>query len=203
MADNPQVVAHRRNWRQISLTMWAALAVFVAGALGGISLGIYGTGSESVVVATHDLPAYHAVSASDVSLRKMAGSAIPRGAIGSLAAVLGHYLLTSLDGGEVVVQDAVGPPAAVAAAGMVVVPLPVANDSSAWVRKGALVDLLLAPAGQGGSAVVIPRVEVVDDQKTATGGHLVFFAVPRGQETAIAQVTGRGQAVLAVPSGGP
>jgi hypothetical protein len=201
MADKLQGVPARRGMRRLSLTMWVAIVVFIAGCLGGISLGIYGTGPESVVMVTHDLPAYRAISASDVSLRQVASSAIPPGAMRSLAAVRGHYLPKSLNDGEVVVQDAVGPPAA--AAGTVVVPLPVGNDSSAWIGAGALVDLLLAPSGQGGSAVVIPRVEVVDDQKTATGGHLVFLAVPRDQEAAIAQVTGRGQAVLAVPSGGP
>lgn len=152
-------------------------------------------------MATHDLSAFHAVSASDVSLRQIARSAIPRGAMRSLAAVRGHYVLRSLDGGEVVVQGAVGPPAA--AAGMAVVPLPVGNDISAWIRTGALVDLLLAPTGQRGKAVVIPRVEVVDDQKAAIGGHIVFLAVPRSQEIAIAQVAGRGQVILAAPGGGP
>lgn len=183
--------------------MWAAIAVLVVGSLAGVSLGMYGAGTELVVVATHDLSAFHAVSAGDVSLREVARSAIPRGAARSLAAVRGHYVLQSLNGGEVVVQGAVGPPAA-ATAGTVVVPLSAGYDSSAWIRTGALVDLLLAPTGQSGAAVAIPRVEVVDEQKTANGGHLVFLAVPCSREYAIAQVAGRGQAILAgVPSGAP
>ena len=201
MADSPQVIAPGRRSRRLSLAMWTAIAVFVAGSLGAIALGIYRAGSERVVVATHDLPAFHAVSAGDVSLREVARSAIPRGAVRSLAAIRDHYVLKSLDDGEVMAQSAVGPPTT--AAGMVVGPLPVGNDNSAWIRTGALVDLLLAPTGQGGSAVVIPRVEVVDERKTAAGGHLVFLAVPRGREYASAQVAGRGQVILAVPSGRP
>ena len=201
MADHSRVLALRRGLQRISLTMWTAVAVFVAGSLVGISLGIYGMGSERVVVARHDLSAFHAVSASDVSLREVARSAIPRGAIRSLGAARNHYILQSIDSGEVLVQGDVGPPAA--AARMVVVPLPVGNDSFAGIRIGALVNLLLAPTGPHGRAVVIPRVEVVDERKTGAGGQLVFLAVPPGRQCAIAQVAGRGQAILAVPSGKP
>jgi hypothetical protein len=125
----------------------------------------------------------------------------------SLTAVRRHYALKSVGSGEVLTQKAVGPSAA--ATGMVVIPLPVDTDTSAWIHAGDLVDLLLAPTGQGGRTAVIPRVEVVDERMTATGGHLVFLAVARNQEPAIAQVAGRGQAILAevtsggVPSGGP
>jgi hypothetical protein len=83
-----------------------------------------------------------------------------------------------------------------------VVPLSLGNDSAAWIRDGAVVDLLLAPTGPEGKAVVIRQVLVVDQRKT-TAGHLVFVAVPRDRECAIARVAGRGRAILAeVPGSG-
>ncbi|MCW2907373.1 MAG: hypothetical protein JWL68_2162 [Actinomycetia bacterium] len=198
---NPRAAAHRRAWPRISLTMCTAVAVFVAGAAGGTWLGIDGARTERVVVVTRDLSGFRAVSAADVTLRKMARSAVPPGAMRSLGSVRGHYVLRPLHAGQIVVQHAVGPPAA--APGLVVVPLSVGNDSAAWIRDGALVDLLLAPTGPGGRAVVIRQVLVVDQRKTAAGGHLVFVAVPRDRECAIARVAGRGRAILAeVPGSG-
>lgn len=189
------------RWRRISLAMWLAIAVIVAGALGGVSLGLYGTGTEFVVVATGDLPAFHAASASDVSLRAVARSAVPPDAVQSLTAVRGRYLLQPLDSGAVVTQESVGPPAA--SANAVVVPLPAGNDSLTQIRSGEIVDLLLTPTGQGGEAVVISRAEVVDKVKSSVGSQLVYLAVPRDRESVIAQVAGRGQVIFAArPRGG-
>jgi hypothetical protein len=201
MADTSQAGAGRPDPRRISLTLWAAIAVFILGALGGIPLGIHDAGSQSILTAAHELPAFHVVSASDVSLRQVPRSAVPPGAVRSLDGVRGHYLLKSLNGGAIVVQDAVGPPAV--AADTVVVPLPVSNDNSAWIHTGALVDVLLAPAGQGGRALVIPRAEVVDDTTPASGGHLIFLAIPRDREADIAQVVGRAQEFLVAPTSRP
>lgn len=198
MADNTRAATPLRRWRRVSLATWLAIAVVVAGALGAISLGFYDTGTEPVVVAAGDLPAFRAVSASDVTLREVARSAVPAGAVRSLTAIRGHYLLQPLDSEAAVTQGAVGPPAA--SPGTVVVPLRVGDDSPA-VRPGELVDLLLTPTGQGGAAVVIGRVEVVDEVKSSVGGELAYLAVPRDRESVIAQVAGRGQAVLAALPG--
>lgn len=194
MADDTRAATPSRRWRRVSLATWLAVAVVVAGALGAISLSFYGTGTELVVVAAGDLPAFRAVSASDVTVREVARSAVPAGAVRSLTAIRGHYLLQPLDSGAVVTQGAVGPPAA--PPGTVVVPLRVGDDSPA-VRPGELVDLLLTPTGQGGAAVVIGRVEVVEEVKSSVGGELAYLAVPRDRESVIAQVAGRGQAILA------
>lgn len=199
MADNTRAATPLRRWRRVSLATWLAIAVIVAGASGAISLGFYDTGTELVgVVAADDLPAFRAVSASDVTLREVARSAVPAGAVRSLTAIRGHYLLQPLDSGAAVTQGAVGPPAA--SPGTVVVPLRVADDGPV-VRPGELVDLLLTPTGQGGAAVVIGRVEVVDEVKSSVGGELAYLAVPRDRESVIAQVAGRGQAVLAALPG--
>lgn len=131
----------------------------------------------------------------------MPPSAIPRGALRSISAVRGHYVLLPVHTGQVVVRQAVGPPAT--AAGLVVVPLPAANDSSARIRKGDLVDVLIAPRKQSGRAIVMRRVLVVDEQQTPAGDHLVYIAVPRHRERAIALAAGRGLTILAeVPNGG-
>jgi hypothetical protein len=67
MMVNPRVPAHRRALPRISLTMCTAVAVFVAGAAGGIWLGIDGARTERVVVVTRDLSGFRALSAADVT----------------------------------------------------------------------------------------------------------------------------------------
>jgi Flp pilus assembly protein CpaB len=188
MADNGRVS------RRMSLTTWTVVAVFIAGSAGAIWLGTHHRpGSERVVVTTRALPAFHTVAAGDVKVREIPRSAIPPGAMRSLAAVQGHYVLRPVGTGQAVAQQAIGPPVA---AGRVVVPLPVDSDSSASIHKGALIDVLIAPRGQHGRALVMRRVLVVDEQKTTTGGHVVFLAVPRHRERTIALAAGRGLAIL-------
>lgn len=198
MTEELRAAPPRRSWQKVSLAGWAATVIFVVGSLGGVALGIHSAGGELVVVATRDLSAFRAISAADVTLREEARSAIPRDAIRSLASVRDHYALQSIDGGQVVVQGAVGPVAS-APGVAAVVPVPTARDNAAWIRNGALVDVLLAPTGAGGHAVVIPGAEVVGERTNAAGGDLVFIAVPRRWERAIAEVAGRGQAILAEP----
>lgn len=180
--------------------MCTGAAVFVAGALGAIWLGIHGAGTERIVVASRAMAAFHVVTAGDVKLRAVSVSAVPPGAIRSLASVQGHYVLRPLGTGQAVAQQAVGPPAA--KAGRVVVPLPVDSGSAARIHKGAVVDVLIAPRGDHGRAVVMRQVLVVDEQKATGGGLLVFLAVPRHRERAIALAAGRGQAILVEPPSG-
>ena len=192
---------HVPNLARMSLTTWTVVAFLVAGSAGAIWLGIHPAGSERVVVTTRAQAAFHTVAASDMKLREVPRSAIPPGAIRSLASVQGHYVLRPLGTGQVVVQQAVGPPAT--APCQVVVPLPVDSASSARIHRGALVNLLIAPREQHGRAVVMRRVLVVDEQKATGGGLRVFLAVPRHRERAIALAAGRGLAILvAPPSGG-
>ena len=113
----------------------AAATVFLVGSLGGVALGVHGAGAELVVVTTQDLSAFRTISAADVTLRKVARSAVPRDAVRSLAAVRGHYAVQPVDSGQVVVEGAVGPSATAPAA--VVVPVPAARDDAAWIRTGA------------------------------------------------------------------
>jgi Flp pilus assembly protein CpaB len=185
----------RRTLPRPSLTMLTVVAVLIAGFLGAGWLDMHRAASERVVVLTRGLAAFQPVSAGEVSLRAMPPSAIPHGALRSLGAVRGHYVLQPVHTGQVVVRQAVGPPAT--ATGLVVVPLPAANDSSARIRKGDLVDVLIAPRKQSGRAVVMRRVLVVDEQQTPAGDHLVYIAVPRHRERAIALAAGRGLTILA------
>ncbi len=184
--------------------MWTAIAVLILGVLGAGVLGVRvrigrPSGSENVVVVTGGLPAFTVVSASDVRTRKVSRSAVPAGAVRSPGAVRGHYVLQQLDVGQVVVRSAVGPPSPCPE--MVVIPLPVDNESSAGIRGGTYVDVLLAPTGQGGTVVVLRRVLVIE-QRTTASGHVVFLAVPRDSERAIGAVAGRGQVILARVPGG-
>ena len=189
MADNVPT-----SPRGMSLTLWTVAAALVVGTAGAIWLGTRSTGSERVVVTVRALAPFHTVGASDVNVREVPRSAIPPGAIRSPAAVRGHYVLRSLGAGKVVVKQAVGPPEA--AADRVVVPLPVTGGSAAGIRNGALVDVLIAPQGEHGRAVVMRRVLVVDQQKTTAGGSLVFLAIPRHRERKLASVAGRGLTIL-------
>jgi hypothetical protein len=195
MADNGRVS------RRVSLTTWTVVAVFIAGSAGAIWLGTqHRPVFERIVVTTRALAAFHTVAAGDVKVREVSRSAIPPGAMRSLAAIRGHYVLRPIGSRQAVVQQAIGPPVA---AGRVVVPLPVDSGSSSGTHKGALIDVLIAPRGEDGRALVMRRVLVVDVQQTTAGGHLVFLAVPRHCERAIALAAGRGLAILVeVPGDG-
>lgn len=194
MTDQPPP-QHRRRLPQISLTAWVVIAVFAVGSLAGAAIGIYNAGPERVLVAQHDLPAFHVISMKDVKLKKVARSAVPDGALRSLSAARNHYTLQSIDDGNVLVKSNTGPKSA--SAGTVVIPLPVRHDSLDGIQAGALVDLLLAPTGASGHPLVISKIEVVEEKKAASGDQVVFVAVSPSCESAIAQIAGRGQAILA------
>ena len=189
-----------RRWQKASLTTWTAIAVLIVGVVGAAVMDAREPGgSEKVVVATGALSAFTAVTASDVRIRRVPRGVVPAGAVRSPGDVRGHYLLRQLGAGQVVVHGVVGP--AAPSPGLVVVPLPVDNDSSAGIAAGSYVDVLLAPTGQGGTVAVLQRAYVVGQRITASG-HVVFLAVPRDSEWAIGAVAGRGEVILArIPRG--
>ena len=202
---SPPLPAQLKRWQQVSLTTWTVVAVVILGVLGAGVLRVHDLvarpdGTEKVVVVTKgSLPAFSELSGNDVQLKNLRRSAVPAGAMRSLNAVRGHYVLRKLGEGQVVVRTVVGPPAP--SGHKVVIALPVDKATSAGIRAGAYVDVLLAPTGNGRAVIVLRRVLVIERQPTALG-NIVFLAVPRKRELAIGAVAGRGKVILArVPDG--
>ncbi len=188
------------SWHRRLLAALAAAAA-VALALGALSPAA-GAG-ELVLVAGHDLPAGHVLTAGDVVARPLPPEAVPDGALRPGAGIAGRLLASPLRRGEPVTDVRLMSASALgraAAAGLVATPVRLADaDTAALLHAGDVVDVIAAyaPGADGSPArarVVAAGVRVVTvpaagDRGLAGDGALVVLATTPATATALAEAS--------------
>lgn len=143
--NRPQGSWLSRNWLElslVSLVVVVALLIARAGLAAGIAALLPLFERRAVmVVAAHDLPAYHLLSEDD--LHSASGVEHPAG-FNTVGDVAGRFTLTELVSGTVLLSEQLSIPAGLSS-GWIVLAVPVAQDASGIAVPGLCGSLLLVP----------------------------------------------------------
>ncbi|MFC4553999.1 Flp pilus assembly protein CpaB [Georgenia faecalis] len=184
--DRPPVPPSQRRWRRVRRRAWLSRHVLLAVALAAGAWVVVGElrppapPTEQALVLARDVPAGTTLTASDLTVRRVAPGQVPAGALRSAAGVEGTTLAVGLPAGFWLSRSVlVGPGLSDGAPpGTVVVPVRLADAAVAQLlRPGDRVDLLAATsdaAGSPGAAqVVAERALVLAQQAPAAAGGLL------------------------------
>lgn len=184
--------ALRRHRRKLAIL--ATLAAVLAGLT---ALAPPRPDTVSVVTAQRALTGGTAVRAEDLDRTELPPGAVPDGAWTDPAEVVGQTLAGPVPGGQVLTSEALLRHRATGS-GMVVAPLPLADDRvSALLEAGDQVDVLAADSQTGKTRVVASAIRVVTgaipgaDDAGGAGG-LVLVEVSQSTATALAAAAATG-----------
>lgn len=196
-SDRIRAALRGRGWpRTMALRRIAAVGLVVlAGALALRPAGAKESADVRVVVATTDLAPGATLSADDVAVRSLPGSAVPHGALTAAAMAIGRVLAGPVRAGEPLTDvRIVGPADTALTTGdpdAATVPVRLADpDVADLLRPGIRVDVVTLDPDHQSDPVLAENATVVAIRGTTgtqgQSGRLVLVALPRQFATQLA-----------------
>jgi len=215
-----QAPPHRRTWREVLAVYRRPLAACLAAVSVACALSALApehVPTRTVVVAARDLPAGHAIAASDLALRVLASAALPPDVAGDAGEVVGARLSVPLRSGSPVAPASLVGPGLLTGSppGTVAVPVrPSDAETVSLLSPGQLVDVVLS-TGNGyeqpvESAVIASALPVLWTGDTAPDGGwlggespagMVVLAASAAESAVLAGAASRGRIFLVLVAG--
>jgi hypothetical protein len=190
--DTPS--SRRRRPTRISV-----IVVAVAAMLGLAGFVYLSLSSHEVIVAAHDLPAYHQIEESDVRRARITGQ--HGDAVVVRESVLGRYTLTPVKQDEQFQSDALGPilsTGSLAGLGIVAIEPSVEVALAGNLARGDRVNLLLSATdpSQRQASIALRGVLVVDVRPAGERGSTVVLGLTENDQTALLLALGTSRVVV-------